>query len=173
MDENKSEFLKECIADAIIDLMHKKPLAKITVNEIVNHAGVGRATYFRHFSSKEEAIIFKRRLLWRRYCDDLGITVRDRFFVSNAPAFFRFIYENRELSLLIYSTGNKAMLYNTYKGIAEDAPLGSDERFREKFLLYGLMGLLDEWHLSNFKDSPEQMTKQFEAIIASINSTEI
>lgn len=39
---NKStDFLKECIADAMLQLMEEKPLKKITVKEITDTAGVG------------------------------------------------------------------------------------------------------------------------------------
>ena len=54
-----NDYLKECIADAIIVLIKEKPLEKISIDEIVKKAGVGRATYFRAFNSKNEAITFK------------------------------------------------------------------------------------------------------------------
>ena len=48
-------FLKECMSDALLALMSRKPLAKITVDEIAATAGVNRSTWFRNFGSKEEA----------------------------------------------------------------------------------------------------------------------
>ena len=52
-------FLKECLADAFIELLDEKPAAKITVTEIASRAGVGRTTYFRNFASKEDMLTFK------------------------------------------------------------------------------------------------------------------
>ena len=57
-----TEFLKECLADALIKLLRKKPLNKISIPEISETAQVGRTTYFRNFSSKQEAITFI--MLW-------------------------------------------------------------------------------------------------------------
>ena len=51
-----TEFLKECMADALIKLLAVKPIEKITVQEIVTYAGVGRTTWFRSFASKREAL---------------------------------------------------------------------------------------------------------------------
>lgn len=48
-----NDYLKECIADAIIVLIKEKPIEKISIDEIVKKAGVGRATYFRAFNSKK------------------------------------------------------------------------------------------------------------------------
>jgi len=171
--ESKADFLKECIADAILGLMSEKPLEKITADEISKCAGVGRATYFRHFKSKEEAIIFKRKQLWRRYCDKHGIVERGRFYIGNSDLFFKFVYENRKNAKLLYSTGNANMLFNYYRSIAEEPSRSDSERYREKFLLFGLMGLLDEWLQTDFMDTPEQMSQRLSAIISSINSTEL
>ena len=59
-----TEFLKECMADALIKLLAIKPIEKITVQEIVTYAGVGRTTWFRSFASKREALVFKLEKLW-------------------------------------------------------------------------------------------------------------
>ena len=48
-------FLKECMSDALLALMSRKSLAKITVDEIAATAGANRSTWFRNFGSKEEA----------------------------------------------------------------------------------------------------------------------
>jgi len=172
MAENRTEFLKECISDTIIELMKEKPLDKITVYEISRRSGVGRATYFRHFKSKEEAVIYKRRVLWERYCEKHNIVVKTKFYLGNAPLFFKFIYENRETAQLLYSTGHKDLLFDYYRSVAENPSHSSNERYREKFLLFGLMGLTDEWLITDFKETPEQMCKRLDTIVNTIGSME-
>ena len=41
-----TDFLKECMADALIQKMQEKPFEKVTVNEIADLAGVNRSTWF-------------------------------------------------------------------------------------------------------------------------------
>ena len=65
----QNDYLKECIADAIIVLIKEKPMEKVSIDEIVKRAGVGRATYFRSFHSKNEAITFKFIKMWEQYCE--------------------------------------------------------------------------------------------------------
>ena len=62
-----SGFLKECMADALIQLMPQKEFSRITVNEIATAAGVNRSTWFRHFETKNDALTFKLVQLWLRY----------------------------------------------------------------------------------------------------------
>ena len=38
-----TDFLKECMADALIQKMQEKPFEKVTVNEIADLAGVNRS----------------------------------------------------------------------------------------------------------------------------------
>ena len=45
-----TDFLKECMADALIQKMQEKPFEKVTVNEIADLAGVNRSTWFRNVS---------------------------------------------------------------------------------------------------------------------------
>lgn len=66
-------FLKECLADALIKLLHQKPLEKITILEIAENVVVGRTTYFRNFTTKNEMLTFKLVSLWNRWSEEHGI----------------------------------------------------------------------------------------------------
>lgn len=56
--------VKHLLANAIIELSEEKPLAKITVTDIVIRAGTGRQTFYNHFRDKNDLIywIFLRTL---------------------------------------------------------------------------------------------------------------
>ena len=88
-----TEFLKECLSDALIRLMREKKIEKISVKEIADMAGVGRATWFRNYTSKSEALTFKFVQVWNRWADERAIAVRNRFDLANAKDFFQFNYE--------------------------------------------------------------------------------
>ena len=50
------ELTKEYITNALFALMGEKPYEDITVTDITQKAGVGRATYYRHFRTKADII---------------------------------------------------------------------------------------------------------------------
>lgn len=85
-----TDFLKECMADALLRTMKEKPFSKITVNEIADAAGVNRSTWFRNFSDKNEAITFKLIQLRHRWADGHGMKERRRYTLDNAADFFDF-----------------------------------------------------------------------------------
>lgn len=75
-----TEFLKECLADALIKLLKEKPIEKITIPEISKLSGVGRTTYFRNFTSKNEMLTFKLVQLWGRWAEEQELKERKVFF---------------------------------------------------------------------------------------------
>ncbi len=44
---------RESLRLAMLGLLENKPLEQVTINDITGAAGVGKTTFFRHFSSKE------------------------------------------------------------------------------------------------------------------------
>jgi len=59
----ESNFLtREAIETALLQLLEKKDMAKISISELVKRAGVSRAAFYRNYDSKEEILesVFKR-----------------------------------------------------------------------------------------------------------------
>ena len=114
MGSNKrtTDFLKECMSDALISLMGKKEFSKITVNDIADTAGVNRSTWFRNFNSKNQALSYKMVRLWDRWSDEHGLMERKRFSLDNADEFFRFNYEYRHILRIIYTSHLQSVLYD-------------------------------------------------------------
>ena len=59
-----TDYLKECMGTALLELMKEKPIEKISIEEMTAKADVGRSTYFRYFKSKDEVLSFKITCLW-------------------------------------------------------------------------------------------------------------
>ena len=154
-----TDFLKECISDALYRLLSEKDLNKITVEDITQNAGVGRVTYFRHFSFKEEVLQFKLSRLWNRYCDTHNGTIRNRFDINNATAFFSFNYEIKDYLKALYQSGLEMIVFNVFRDILIPKDILSKSWYREIFYSYGLYGLLDGWIQKDFAETPEQMAK--------------
>lgn len=57
--------VKKLLADALLELSEEKPLAKISITDIVKRAGAGRQTFYNHFQDKNDLIywIYKQTLV--------------------------------------------------------------------------------------------------------------
>lgn len=155
-----TEFLKECMADALIMLMNEKDFQKITADEITATAGVGRATWFRNFKSKEDAIRYKLRTAWERYAEKHELSERNRFDIRNASAFFDYNAGMQKILKAIYRAGLDMLVFDAFKEIMIEPQVNVPDRwYREKFYAYGLYGLLDGWVRRDFAETPEEMSK--------------
>lgn len=154
-----SEFLKECMADALIRLMHTKPLEKISVQEITDAAGVGRATWFRHFADKDEAIVFKLHRLRERWTQEHALPETDSRIRPVVSDFFHFFYQVRDFLQMLYAENHQSVLYTTVAQLVRSlSGADTDARYQVTFFSFGL---LDEWVKSNFRETPEEMAALF------------
>ena len=51
-----TEYLKECMGTALLELMKTKPIEKITIEEMTATADVGRSTYFRYSTPRRRSL---------------------------------------------------------------------------------------------------------------------
>ena len=156
--KKSTAFLKECMADALLLLMQKKPFDKISIQEIAEKAGVGRATWFRHFSSKSDAVTFKLVCLWEQWCETHQLQARSQYTLDNALDFFSFNYSIRALYRQLYDADLQPAIYNAFSQImAPQRPEDALECYRNRFYSYGLFGMMDEWIRRDYQETPKEM----------------
>ncbi len=153
-----SEFLKDCMADAVIHLLKKYTLNEIQVKQICHMSGFHRASWFRAFRSKHEAVTYKMRRLWEQWCDAHNIEVRDEFTLDNAETFFQYNYEIRDTLSLLYHRGLMDDLSASIQSILyqhqHKNPQGA---YSAAIHSYALFGMLYAWTIRDFDISPTEM----------------
>ena len=156
--KRSTEFLKDCMADALLRLMKEKPFEKITIDEITKTAGVGRATYFRNFSGKNEVLTYKIVKLWHEWVEAHGIKKGKQFSLDNNVTFFEYNYSIKEELKLIYNAKMQSAIYDAFtKVIVREYEENSREFYKSNFYAYGLFGILEKWIERDFYESPEEM----------------
>ncbi len=161
-----TEFLKECMSDALIRLMRTQPIEKITIPQIVELAGVGRTTWFRHFSTKSEAITYKFIRMWERWTDEHHVEIKTEFAVDNAETFFAYNYSIRHIMDVVYAANMQSAIHESFHAIMlPDADTEPITLYRQRFYAYGLCGLLDEWVRRGYQETPEEMARLVERMM--------
>lgn len=155
-----SEFLKDCLTDAVMRLLEKYPLNEIEIKQICDISGYHRASWFRAFRSKNEAVTYHMVRLWQRYCDKHGITVRDDFRIDNAEAFFQYNYEIRDTLRLLFHRGLMPELAASFTAILRDRHADDPIRaYNGAMFAFSLYGILREWIIRDFDQSPDEMVR--------------
>lgn len=156
-----TEYLKECMGTALLELMQEKPIEKISIEEMTARADVGRSTYFRYFKTKDEVLVFKIQQLWNRFAQDHNI----QDFQANDDAwtairlFFEFCLSIRQINDLLYRVGHQQVILDVYLQILRPEKQEEDviAYYKSNETAYALYGVVNAWILRGYKESPARM----------------
>ena len=164
-----SNHTKQLLGETLKTLMTKKPLRKITIQELVNTCSVNRQTFYYHFHDiydllewiyQTEAINEVSNITYESWCDEISIIVD-------------YLYKNKNFCYATYrSLGKDSLdrfLLNVFddltekvlSGIEESKMLSPEDRlFIIRLYGHALSGTLLDWVASKFATPPEQRAHQ-------------
>ena len=167
MKKNQTDFLKLCLADALIKLLKTLDYADINVSKICELAGVGRTTFYRHLdknNGKEELLLFKITYEWDRYQEKHDEEIKqDRNLGMSS-----YIYENRKLFSLLYKRGLITLLMRAFEVLIPGGDVvDKNLSYLMSFFTYGYFGIIYQWIKNDFDESPEQVKRHIDETIFS------
>ena len=167
MKKNQTDYLKLCLADALIKLLESREYADINIHEICELAGVGRTTFYRHLdknNGKEELLLFKITYEWERYREKHDEEIgKDQTLGMSS-----YIYENRKLFSLLYKRGLIMLLMRAFEILVPGGEaVDKNTSYLMAFLTYGYFGIIYQWIKYDFDETPEQVKKHIDGAIFS------
>ena len=147
-------YIKEQLALTLFDLIKTREFSDISISELVNKAGVGRASFYRKYTCKEDVLsqyIFEKLEQWKK---DFDANPSGDFVVS----LFNYFYENKELYLLLYKANLSNLLYEGIRiasGI--NSPPDNISTYRVATFAGILFGVADEWMRRGMIETPEEL----------------
>lgn len=175
-DNRRVKMTKQLIKNALIDLMEKKPINKITVKEICESADINRSTFYLHY-------VDQYALLEEIENDIINMTPRINLYydVEIYPLlveFFEFIQENKRLYLVLFKNSSG----NNFTNKVLDKVFGKDDKkpvwisnmslqnelhFKMLMVALGATALIEKWIFDEIKSTPQELA---EALTKFINN---
>ncbi len=152
-----STYATDALGPALLTLMTEKDIRKVTADELAAKAGVGRATYFRNFSSKEKLLTTYLVRQWRSYEREWRLKELPLSHPMRALRYFEFCLSLRAENDLIISQGCAGAILAAFETIVGDADLGREGGYEAAFLAYGLYGVFVMWARSGWRETPQEM----------------
>lgn len=153
--------LKESITIALIQLMNQKNYDLITTKDIVDKAGVGRASFYRLYKSKDEVLknyihysFMNCPSYYKEEADIINIlsSLKDNKDLLIVLAKNNLLYLlKEEIEIIIHNYMNK-------KQVCADSYLKS-------YYVYASFGIVTEWIRRDFKESKEDIVRYIECYI--------
>lgn len=156
-----TEFLKLCLSEALVQLMEEKPFDSITIDEIAAEAGVGRATYFRNFKSKDELLSFKMDMLLKKWYTKNS---KNTSAADGLKFLLEFYYSNKDFFLPIYKDKKGAEIMSSLDKKFFPQIYNEENNYQEMFYIGGINGVFEKWFKCGFKETPEEMIMIFNSL---------
>ena len=154
-----TEMLNKQMGDALIELLKEKPISKISIEELTKKADVGRATFFRHFDSKEELLSYRLVEIYKEYMgDSYDASYAD---IEHSIKFFNYYKDTIDLHMLLLDNNLESIIFEGFRSvlIPLEEQSETDDLYTTFFTAYGLFGVILKWIKGGCKESSEEMAK--------------
>ena len=175
---------QQSLRDALIELMLEKAYEKITIQEIIDRANVGRATFYNHYQDKDDLLLRGvAELASNQEAEDSGqglATESQEMQTLNTietAGMFRHSQQNKRLHQVLFKRNRdnlvleeiSAVLYgrveeqlSQLKEATYDSPVPMP--ILAHFISGGIWSLIHWCHENDFPYTPEQMDAFFQQI---------
>lgn len=174
MDKRKEANLrvKIKITTTLFSLMKKKSLAEVTITELVNGAGVARASFYRNYCSKEDVLVTLIRDVLEVFRSEADMERRSLYSYENILLSFQYFQRYRSYILDLYSSGFASILLEELNRFHESIEGTMPSSSIEKYQLYLYIGALFNtgmvWLSEDDKTTPEEMALFFTPIVSNM-----
>ena len=160
---------KQAIAESLKHLLLKKPITKITINDITEDCHISRMTFYYHFNDIYDLVEW--------VCEeDARAALSDNRTLDTwqhgFTALLETVRENKVFILNVYRSVDRMQIEHYLKRVTErlllviineqaDGISISDEnkRYIANFFTYGFIGIMLEWIHHDMREEPEQIAE--------------
>lgn len=158
-NENRRLYVVEHIQDAMIELLAEKDLYEISISELCDQAGVGRASFYRNFDSKEDVVkkcVYKKLMDWQNeYPAEQNLSLNEMIF-----ELFSHLGQNKDFYGLIYKRKQIEYIKDYILDLVNFNP---DQElvnaYASAYLAFFVYGWIEVWFRRGMKDSAEELAQ--------------
>ncbi|OJG27114.1 TetR family transcriptional regulator [Enterococcus caccae] len=167
---SESQITKKAISAALIELCDHKLFSKISVQDITKEVGLNRQTFYYHFTDKQDLLrwIYTHDALI--YLDSPEVSIDNweeqalkmlKAIQSKSDFYYNTVSSDSDILRTCFSTITNKLFINLFDQVdKENQLLPEDKIFYARFFSYGCSGVLIDWILNSYKESPLEIATQ-------------
>lgn len=162
-NEGRNAYVIKHLTDAFLSLLAKKPIEDISISELVDTAGVGRASFYRNYERKEDILKAHLDILFREWTDEwnknseMPLSEQVRIMISHFE-------KHRSFYQLLNERGLVYLLKDVIIGICGPKPeYEKTQAYATAFVAYTLYGWIDVWFQRGMVESADEIAELFKA----------
>jgi len=174
----RAQRTRDSLGDALVKLMHEKPFAAITVQDVLDLAGVSRSTFYTHYRDKDDLFLSDVEDFFEHMANLLSTRGEVSQRVAPVRELFAHIAEQREFYAALIAAGKindvlelgqghfaRAIERRLAAGPATSAHTTVPRAALAHALAGALLALLTWWIDHDMPASPAQMDDSFHHLV--------
>ena len=167
----RSRFTKDCIVQSLLNLMDEQSFASISIQNIVDSAGVSRMAYYRNFSGKEDILRYHITIVTEEFIASWE-QARPKDFQEYLVLLFEHLLEKKELGLKLQKAGMLYLSKEAFDKGASNYAKDTKSFYNYSFFSGGLFNIYEHWLKNGCKETPKQLSGFFAKKVHLFNDVE-
>ena len=165
-----SQVTKRALEASLKNLLLKKPLSKITINDITEDCGINRMTFYYHFKDIYDLVEYAKKALEGKKTYD---TWQQGFL-----QIFEAVQENKPFIINVYRSVSREQVelylykltYDLLIGVVNECSKDlnvreDDKEFIANFYKYAFVGVMLDWVKNDMKEDPKQIIDRLSTLM--------
>ena len=159
-NEGRNAYVIEHITNAMLELLEEKELGEVSISELCDRAGVGRASFYRNYTTKEAILRAQIDRLFHGWAAGAqGLTLGNMI-----ESLFCHFAENRAFYGLLNQRGLIYLLKDSLMALCGPKPEQPKvEAYTSAFVAYTLYGWIEVWFARGMQETPQEMAEMFKS----------
>jgi AcrR family transcriptional regulator len=169
-EDRRIRRTRDALGDALMALVQEKPFESITVQDVLDRAGVGRSTFYAHYKGKDDLLLTDAEEFFEFMSTLLERTGERPGRVAPVREFFAHVAEVRRFYDALLASGRGEELLELGRGqfaraIEKRLPQTEDRTALAQALAGALFSLLAFWVRRGMPGSPAEMDALFHRLV--------
>jgi len=160
-NEARNAYVIEHITDALRKLLKDKPIGDISISELCDLAGIGRASFYRNYESKEDILRRYINEIFKEWADELD-KKEIRPLSELLGLLFAHFGKHRDFYSLLNERNLIYLLKDVIIGLCGPKPEHcKEEAYARAYVVYALYGWIEVWFQRGMQESAEEIAGMF------------
>ena len=168
--DRRIQYTRKILGQTLVELLHTRPIEKISITELCKLADINRATFYQHYRSPYELLFEIQDTFYQSFKADMERLVQSENNNSVLLVLVTKIRDNKELCKVLFSELGERSFQNKVLSIVREDLIKKWEKKHHratkahtplafKFVTTGSIGIIQEWLGQDCIESPLEITQ--------------
>ena len=158
---NKKDFSRNCLSQALIELLAEHEFEEISIQDIVNKAGFSRMAYYRNFKNKDEVIDYALDNVFNAFIKESNLSFKRMGIEQFFETLFKWFATNEMVNLTKMLIKRRLIghMYSQFIKRAQGGFIPNQSHYVYDYIAGGIFAVYISWISSGSKETPEEIAK--------------